>query len=213
MSAGIGPLLASNWPNAILEGENTVLLLQIARELLKSYQKTLVGDDKTLVGTLKYLGNSEYNNNYSCPSDKAKYRLTATYVDMFAATTVRLIQKSANKIANAMGEGISGQDAFDKIGAMLIIEAAKMHTILFTLRYFEKVIKSMAEGPNKIALHNLALLFSVDSLHTYAAQIIDTKTITPQAMAWTKELYSQLLDDIHPDAMGLVEVWGYIDEN
>ena len=36
-SAGIAPQINSNFANAILEGENTVLLLQIARELLKSF--------------------------------------------------------------------------------------------------------------------------------------------------------------------------------
>lgn len=79
ISAGIAPMLITNWPNAILEGENTVLLIQIARELLKSYQKAMVGETKSLSGTLKYLAHHDKYTNYVAPTEKSKYRLTETY--------------------------------------------------------------------------------------------------------------------------------------
>jgi len=211
MSSGIGPILASQWPNAILEGENTVLLIQIAKELLKSYQKAMVGETKSLVGTLSYLSNIQQHLNYSAPTDKAKYRLTSTYLEMFASCTVRLTKKAAAKMKQAMAKGLNGQDAFDKVGALLIVDAAKLHTILFTLKYFDEVVKSLAEGPNKIALNNLALLFSVDCIQTFAGQIIDTRSINAAGMGFVKDLFAQLLEDIHPEAIGLAEAWGYTD--
>lgn len=211
ISAGIAPMLMSSWPNAILEGENTVLLIQIARELLKGYQKAMVGETNGLKGTLKYLVNHDKYSNYVAPTEKSKYRLTETYLDMFASTTIRLIQKSAIKMQESMGNGMNGRDAFDKVGAISILEAAKMHSILFTLKFFVKVVSKLAEGPNKIALNRLALLFSVDMLHANSSQIIEAKCISAEGIGYTKELFDELLEEIHPDAFGLVEAWGYLD--
>ena len=74
MSSGIATSLAINWPNVILEGENTVLLLQIAKELLKSYQKVIMGETKGLLGTLKYIARYEKYLDWSCPTEKTKFR-------------------------------------------------------------------------------------------------------------------------------------------
>lgn len=125
-------MLASSWPNAILEGENTVLLIQLARELLKSYQKVQVGEDKSLVGTLSYLSNIQQHKRYTAPTDESYYKSTRTYLDLLAAATVRLIGKAAAKIQEAKQNGANNMDAFDKVGALLIVDAAKLHTILFT---------------------------------------------------------------------------------
>jgi len=40
-----------NFPNVILEGENTVLLLQVARELLKSLEMASRGENQKLIGS------------------------------------------------------------------------------------------------------------------------------------------------------------------
>lgn len=113
----------------------------------------------------------------------------------------------------AMGNGSSGLDAFDKVGAISIIDAAKIHSVLFTLKFFVKVVKSLAEGPNKIALNRLALLFCVDMVHTYSGQIIERRAIGVEGIGFTKELFEELLEEIHPDALGLVEAWGYLDSH
>jgi len=117
MSAGIGPVLQTVWPNVILEGENTVLLLQVARDLLKSYQKTVVGDTKGLVGSLKYLVDFKKYLSWDCPSEKSKFRSIGTYMDMLCSCVIKLVQKSATKLQGAMGDGMSPVDAFDKVAA------------------------------------------------------------------------------------------------
>lgn len=91
------------------------------------------------------------------------------------------------------------------------MDAAKLHTILFSLKFFNKVVESLAEGSNKIAMYNMGLMFAVDNVQTYATQLIDTKSINQEAMEHVKDLYTQLLDDLHPDAVTLCEVWGIED--
>jgi len=91
------------------------------------------------------------------------------------------------------------------------VDAAKLHTVLFSLKFFNKVVETLAEGSNKIAMYNMALMFAVDNVQTFATQLIDTKSINQQAMEHVKDLYTQLLDDLHPDALTLCEVWGIQD--
>merc|ERR1712146_777149 len=117
----------------------------------------------------------------------------------------------ATKLQGAMGDGMSPMDAFDKVAALTIVDAAKLHTVLFSLKFFNKVVESLAEGSNKIAMTNMALMFAVDNVQTFATQLIDTKSINQQAMEHVKDLYTQLLDDLHPDALTLCEVWGIQD--
>lgn len=178
---------------------------------MKSYQKTVVGDTKSLVGSLKYLVNFEKYLNWTCPTEKSKFRSVDTYLDMLCSCVIKLVQKSATKLQGAMGDGMSPMDAFDKVAALTIVDAAKLHTVLFSLKFFNKTVESLAEGSNKIAMQNMALMFAVDNVQTFATQLIDTKSINQQAMEHVKDLYTQLLDDLHPDALTLCEVWGIQD--
>lgn len=213
MASGLGPMLWSGYPNVILEGENTILLLQIAKELLKSFNNAMTGKTKSLVGSLKYFTKLNQYQSYQAPKDKPSYRKTQTYIDIFSKMVLGLVQKSGTKMQDSVKKGMKPNDAFDQIGALTIVDAAKVHSVLFTLKFFNETVKSLAEGAIKIAFQRLAILFCIDQLCVFTSQAIEVRAVNEDTIAFVKEIYEELLDEVHADAFVLCEGWGYTDEH
>jgi acyl-CoA oxidase len=201
-----------NFPNTILEGENTILLLQVARELLKSMEMASRGENQKLIGSLKYLSQIEVHNNYKAPEKREDYRQVGTYISIFSRIVCMLVQKGGMKMMTCLGEGVKARDAFDQKIGITIVDAAKVHTVLFTLRFFDKKVRSIGEGPVKLALSRLALLYAIDQLFVYCKQGLETDTLNNTIVSICGEVYEELLEQIHPDALNLIEGYGFPDD-
>jgi hypothetical protein len=211
-SSGFEKLISLNFPNVILEGENTILLLQVARELLKSMEMASRGENQKLIGSLKYLSQIEVHNNYKAPEKREDYRQVGTYISIFSRIVCMLVQKGGMKMMTCLGEGVKARDAFDQKIGITIVDAAKVHTVLFTLRFFDKKVRSIGEGPVKLALSRLALLYAIDQLFVYCKQGLETDTLNNTIVSICGEVYEELLEQIHPDALNLIEGYGFPDD-
>ena len=105
----------------------------------------------------------------------------------------------------AISNGIKARDAFDKKIGMTIIDAAKLHSVLFTLQFFDKKVRSMSEGPIKLAFSRLVLIFAIEQLHVYTSQALETDSVDSTVIEFTKEIFEELLEELHVDALPLAE--------
>jgi len=49
-----------------------------------------------------------------------------------------LVQKSGMKMMTLMGDGHKARSIFDQKVGLIMVDAAKIHTVLFTMSFFEK---------------------------------------------------------------------------
>jgi len=91
-----------------------------------------------------------------------------------------------------LGDGHKARDIFDQKIGLTIVDAAKVHSILFTLKFFDKKLKTMTEGPLKLALSRLALIFANEQLFVFSRQAIETESVNNQTMSWCSEIYEEL---------------------
>jgi len=111
-----------------------------------------------------------------------------------------LVQKSGMKMMTLMGDGHKARSIFDQKVGLIMVDAAKIHTVLFTMSFFEKKVKVLQEGPLKVALRKMNLLFAISELYTYTKLALETDSITNIGINFCQEIYEELLDDINVDA-------------
>lgn len=167
---------------------------------MKSLEMATRGENKKLVGSLKYLSQIDVHTNYKAPEKKESYRDVSTFTSIFSRMVCLLAQKGGMKMMNLLGEGVRARDVFDQKIGLTIVDAAKMHTILFTLQFFDNRVRSMSEGAAKLALSKLALIFAIDQLFVYTRQALETDSVNNQIMVHCSEIYEELLDEVHIDA-------------
>ncbi|XP_075166084.1 acyl-coenzyme A oxidase 1-like [Haematobia irritans] len=214
---GHGYLSSSNLGNIYLdvgasctyEGENTVLLLQVGRFLMKSYRSALAG--KQLPPSVAYL--MEVNKNKSLGVWTGSWKNILMLLEMATANKIKI---TAENLMSRVQAGQTEAEAFNNTGIELT-QAAELHGICFVVATFiEEVVgaqsKSRSAALNKV-LENLLELFLVSIALKYMHEIL---RITKMSEAETRSLQTRLenaLKVIRPDAVVICDGFDHHDRN
>lgn len=215
-ASGISKMIDGGFPGVILEGENTILLIQISNELDKTMLSIMRGEEGKVLNHLKYVANTR-NFDKFCKTKyprntQAKFRDIDTYLNIFGQTVFylvnRYITKSQNYIQNLK---INVKDTTDKHLGIDRVEASKIHSIYTMLNFFNEHLKSLTNVSSGLrnAVHKLALIFAIEHLRKFSSEFFSAKTLNSEELSFASELYEVLLDEIHPDALVLAEGFGY----
>lgn len=204
-SSGLPELFAVYVPACTYEGDNTVLLLQVARFLMKTVQQLR---SKRPLGTAAYLGKFEYLLENNCTVSKAEDWLKPSVVlEAFEARSARLAANCALQISQASNP----EAGFSELSSELV-DAAKAHCELIVVsKFLEKVQQDI---PGEGVKHQLELLCSVYALslvHNHLGDFLSTGYLNSEqaelAAVQLRALYSQ----VRPNAVALVDAFNYTD--
>ena len=204
-NAGFASLISGNFASVILEGEGTVLLLQVSRELLKSLSLIANDNSKKLLHQFKYFQDMEVLSEYKIPLEKEEYFKISTYSKAFKKGTIFLTQRCATKLMTAISEqNLAQAEAFDQKSAFLATKAAKLHSIQYFIMTFEEYIQKF-NGAIKNAMQNLCILFSVEQLLEHANFLVMAEVFDSEQLKILRDVYEELLELVHVDSLLLVE--------
>ena len=152
-SSGFADMIDKSFSGVILEGENTVLMLQVAAEIEKSYgtlEKT--GTAEKVLDNLKYFGDV---NSFDALCEQKfrglgaeKYRDVDFYLNAFGKTVIALVKKTLHqRTVLVKTQKKSFKDAYDKGLGVLRVTFSKIHGIYCSLRLFAESIMNLKEGP------------------------------------------------------------------
>jgi hypothetical protein len=143
-AAGFGPQLNLIFPSAIYEGVNTVLLMQVATELDKTFRKVLKeGSSASTLDSLKYFKDGLQLLEYQAPTNKDSARDFGVYWKVFAKCVLFYVKKSASQRQELVivQKRFGPKDAFDMKSGVTMQDASILHGILITLQFFsEKIV-------------------------------------------------------------------------
>ncbi|KAJ3672552.1 hypothetical protein LUZ60_007273 [Juncus effusus] len=205
-SSGLPELFAVYIPACTYEGDNIVLLLQVARFLMKTVAQLATG--KKPVGTTAYMGNIEYLMQSKCDVQTAEDWLNPKVIrEAFEARSVRMAVNCAQNISKAPTQ----EEGFHELSADLI-EAAVAHCQLIVVTKFIEKVEQEIEGKGvKNQLEILCNIYALNLLHKHLGEFLTTGCLTPKqgalASAQLRFLYSQL----RPNAVSLVDAFNYTD--
>ncbi|KAH8401927.1 hypothetical protein KR009_008720, partial [Drosophila setifemur] len=212
---GHGYLTSSNMSNLYVaataactyEGENTVLLLQIGRFLMKSWRSALTG--APLAPTVRYLAEVQKNPDFGNWTGSWENMVKA--MQYAAANKTRLAFKS---LTNRLSRGETEENAANQTG-IEFTQAAELHGRAFVLSSFTTEVtgpKSKNQSPafNRV-LENLLELYLVKETLNQMANLLRFINLTDADLTRLQDRLETVLTKLRPDAVAIVDGFDFSD--
>nr|KJB39745.1 hypothetical protein B456_007G028900 [Gossypium raimondii] len=198
-SSGLPELFAVYVPACTYEGDNVVLLLQVARFLMKTVSQ--LGSGKKPVGTIAYMGRSEHLLQCRCEVERAEDWLKPNVIlEAFEARAARMSVTCAKNLNNFANQ----EEGFAQLATDLA-EAAVAHVQLIIVSKF--IEKLQQDIPGKGVKRQLEILFNVYALsllHKHLGDFVASGCITPKQGALANEQLRLLYSQVHFDNPSLL---------
>lgn len=210
---GHGYMTSSNFPSTYglvtatctYEGENTVLLLQTARYLMKSWQNKVEGIQ--LTPTVQYLKSARATNIlYNRSID-----WIITIMEQVAAGKVELAWTHMNE---RIKKGLAAEDAWNYTSIELAA-CAEAHCRAFVIRTFYSEImrvKDTVSEPLRIVLLQLLDLYGVTTALKSLGDLLRFSATTGSNIENLQQWLEELLAAIRPNAVSIVDSFDIRDE-
>ncbi|CAL0311649.1 unnamed protein product [Lupinus luteus] len=205
-SSGLPELFAVYIPACTYEGDNVVLLLQVARYLMKAISQLNSGNKP--VGTTAYLGRKEQLMQYRSDVVRAEDWLKpSVVVEAFEARAARMSLACAQNLSKFSNP----EDGFQELAADLI-EAATAHCQLIVVsKFIEKLQQDIPGNGVKQQLQVLCSIYALFLLHKHIGDFLTTGCITPKQGSLANEQLRSLYSQVRPNAIALVDAFNHTD--
>ncbi|XP_078440093.1 peroxisomal acyl-coenzyme A oxidase 1-like [Wolffia australiana] len=205
-SSGLPELFAVFVPACTYEGDNVVLLLQVARFLVKTVSRLASG--KKPGGTTAYMGNAEHLLQCKSTANSAQDWLKPSVVlEAFEARALRMAVACAQEITKFP----TPETGFLETSANLV-EAAIAHCQLIVVsKFLEKLQQEIPGEGVKEQLQILCSIYALHLLHKHKGDFLSTDCITAEQAALANEQLRTLYSQVRPNAVGLVDTFNYTD--
>uniref|UniRef100_A0A5B6Z5V7 Acyl-coenzyme A oxidase n=1 Tax=Davidia involucrata TaxID=16924 RepID=A0A5B6Z5V7_DAVIN len=205
-SSGLPELFAVYVPACTYEGDNIVLLLQVARFLVKTLSQ--LGSGKKPVGTTAYMGQVEHLMQCHCNVQRAEDWLKPSVIlEAFEARSARMSVACAKNLSKFTNP----EEGFAELSGDLV-EAAIAHCqLIIVSKFIEKLRQDIPGKGVKQQLGVLCNIYALFLLHKHQGDFLSTGCITPKQAYLANEQLRALYSQARPNAIALVDAFNYTD--
>lgn len=206
-------MLTQQFPDMILEGENSILFLQISRGILSALRLVNSGKLDQIKGSMKYL--RKLANNYLpfiMPQTEEAFYNFKNILQVIERTTLFLAQKTGGKMMKLIQSGVNPKEAWDyKMGTKLL-ELGKMHAIYSIFKNLFKRIEIIKDPVLKEVYNHMCVYFTIDMFTLHLKSLLYAGAIQKEHISIMRKLKESLIEKIAPHALKLVEAINYNDK-
>ncbi|KAK3088150.1 hypothetical protein FSP39_015398 [Pinctada imbricata] len=203
-ASGIPKIYVDATPGCTYEGENTVMMLQVARFLMKMYTNLQKGQE--LPSFVQYMTKSL--DTKSCMKEEVAPKCLVMAYEHRAS---RLIKAAADAIQAMVMSGSSPQEAWNKNTVPLTWAALAFCHMFVVKNFFEMVEDAKMDGQTKAAFMALCKLYAVNGVITHLGEFIQDGYLNNQQVQYIQKSLLDLLAEIRPNAVALVDAFDYPD--
>lgn len=206
-STNMGNIYVNTTAACTYEGENTVLLLQIGRFLMKSWRAAQVG--APLAPTVSYLADVQKNSEFG--------EWTGSWENMVKAmqfTAAKKTELAFKSLSNRIANGESEEVAANHTGIELT-QAAEVHGRAFVFHSFLNEIigpksKTRSSALNRV-LEQLLDLYLVNVTLKNLSDILRFINLTDSDLSKLQTRLETVLTKLRPDAVAIVDGFDFSD--
>ncbi|EHA99423.1 Peroxisomal acyl-coenzyme A oxidase 1 [Heterocephalus glaber] len=212
--SGIPNIYVTFTPACTFEGENTVMMLQTARFLMKSYDQVRSG--KLVCGLVSYLND--------LPSQRIQPQQVAvwpTKMDINSPDSLteiyklraarRLIDVAAKNLQTEVSHRKSREEAWN-LTSVDLVRASEAHCHYVVVKLFADKLLKIQEKSIQIVLRNLFFLYSLYGISQKAGDFLQGNIVTESQITQANQRVLELLTVIRPNAVALVDAFDFKDE-
>ncbi|KAF4012878.1 hypothetical protein G4228_003225 [Cervus hanglu yarkandensis] len=210
--SGLPNIYVNFTPTCTFEGENTVMMLQTARFLMKSYDQVHSG--KLVCGMVSYLND--------LPSQRIQPQQVAvwpTVVDInspdslteaYKLRAARLVEIAAKNLQTEVIHRKSKEVAWN-LTSIDLVRASEAHCHYVAVKLFTEKVLQIQEKSIQAVLRRLCLLYSLYGISQNAGDFLQGSIMTESQITQVNERIKELLTAIRPDAVALVDAFDFQD--
>lgn len=205
-SSGLPELFAVYVPACTYEGDNIVLLLQVARFLMKTVSQ--LGSGKQPAGATAYMRQIEHLMQCRCNVQRAEDWLKPSAIlEVFEARAARMSVACAQHLSKFS----SPEEGFAELSADLV-EAAVAHCQLIVVsKFIDKVQQDIPGKGIKQQLEVLCSIYALFLLHKHQGDFLSTSCITSKQASLANDQLRSLYSQVRPNAIALVDAFNHTD--
>ncbi|XP_038834663.1 peroxisomal acyl-coenzyme A oxidase 1-like isoform X2 [Salvelinus namaycush] len=199
-------------PTCTYEGENTVMMLQTARFLIKSYRQASAGHQ--LSGIVSYLNESERSLQPQSVSSRptvVNVNDLASLVDAYKLRAAKLVELAAKSIQQELQKRVSQEDAWNN-SAIDLVRASDAHCHYVVVKLFAAKLGEIGDTGVHSVLSTLALLYALQGIQQHSGDFLQTGLLSVPQLSQVSQRLKELLAQLRPNAVALVDAFDYRDE-
>ncbi|KAF4797346.1 peroxisomal acyl-coenzyme A oxidase 1 isoform X1 [Turdus rufiventris] len=210
--SGIPDIYVTFTPSCTYEGENTVMMLQTARFLIKSYTQVTSGQQVT--GMVSYL--NDLSRQRIQPQHVAARTVTVrindptSLVEAYKSRAAWLVESAAKNLQAELNHRRSKEDAWNRTSVDLV-RASEAHCHYVIVKLFTAKLAEVSDAAVHAVLTNLCLLYALFGISRNAGDFLQAGILTSAQITQVNQHVKELLAVIRPNAVALVDSFDFHD--
>ncbi|KAL8163195.1 UNVERIFIED_CONTAM: Peroxisomal acyl-coenzyme A oxidase 1 [Gekko kuhli] len=210
--SGLPDIYVNFTPSCTYEGENTVMMLQTARFLIKSY--TQVSSGQLVSGMVSYLndlsGQRIQPQQVAARPAALHINNPASLVETYKLRASRLVEFAAKNLQGELNRRRSKEDAWNRTSVDLV-RASEAHCHYVVVKLFTAKMSEIGDPAARAVVNNLCLLFALHGISKHSGDFLQGGILTDAQITQVNQRVKELLALIRPNAVALVDSFDFSD--
>ncbi|MFW5967963.1 MAG: acyl-CoA dehydrogenase [Persicimonas sp.] len=200
---------------ATFEGDNVVLMMLVARNLLSDYQQQF--SEASVFSLARYLADRasgairKRNPLVTRETDPAHLRSAEFQLNAFRTREDDLLNTAARRLKRRLDDGVDSFDAFNQVQDHLL-SLSKAYAERLVMEAFVERIEKVDDDELRRPLELMRDLYATFHLHDDIGWYLENGYIEPAKSRAIRDLLNDLCFEARKQAIALVDAWGIPDE-
>ncbi|CAN9510161.1 unnamed protein product [Ophioblennius macclurei] len=212
-SSALPDIYVNFTPACTYEGENTVMMLQTARYLVKSYRQAK--DGQRLSGTVSYLNDMETRRVQPQPVSARPIVVDindlSSLVEIYKLRASILVELAAKSIQQELQRRKSQEEAWNN-SSIDLVRASDAHCHFVVVKLFTDQLGEINDTAIHSVLSTLALLYALHGITKNSGDFLQAGLLSVPQMRQIPSRIKDLLSQLRVNAVPLVDAFDINDE-
>ncbi|XP_019732078.1 peroxisomal acyl-coenzyme A oxidase 1 isoform X1 [Hippocampus comes] len=199
-------------PTCTYEGENTVMMLQTARYLMKSYRQARAGEQ--LHGIVSYLNEAEHQRIQpqlvTARTTGLDINDLSSLVEVYKLRAATLVELAAKSIQKELQHNKRQEDAWNN-SAIDLVRASDAHCHYVVVKLFADKLAGIDAASIHLVLLTLARLYALHGISNNSGDFLQAGLLNGSQLLEITTRIKELLSELRPNAVALVDAFDFHD--